>query len=136
MVKVIIGKKGSGKTKRLIDMVNAAAKDSAGSVVCIEKGLKLTYDINYQVRLIDVSDYDIQSYTELKGFVAGIMARDYDVSEIFIDSIIKMAGNDLEELAQFLDDMDKATQKHNCTLTVTVSAGQDEVPESVKKHII
>ena len=94
MVKVIIGKKGTGKTKILVDMVNTAAESATGNVVCIEKGTKLTYDVKHSVRLIDISAYGVSGYAGVLGFVAGILAANYDIKEIFIDGIIKMGGAD------------------------------------------
>ena len=87
MIRVIMGKKGSGKTKQMIDMINNAVQTEHGNVVCIERGSKLTYDIHYQIRLVEASSYDIDSYATLKGFVSGLYAGNYDITHIFIDKI-------------------------------------------------
>ena len=92
MIRVIMGKKGSGKTKQMIEMINAAAQTEHGNVICIEKGNKLTLDIHYHIRLVEASDYDIGSYTALKGFISGMYASNYDITHIFIDSLTKIAG--------------------------------------------
>ena len=110
MVQVIMGKKGTGKTKHIIEIVNEAAKDEKNCVVCIEGGRKLIYDISYAVRLIDVGDFPIvRGYEALFAFICGIYAQNYDISHIFIDSLYKVSGSDdvlaatafLEELAAF-----------------------------------
>ena len=124
MVKVIIGKKGTGKTKALIDMVNSEVKSAHGSVVCIEKGNKLTYDISHDARLIDIAEYPLEGYQGLIGFVSGILAGNYDVCDIFIDSILKMAGFDFNELGNFLDRLEILTEKNKVNFVITVSADE------------
>ena len=90
MVKLIMGLKGSGKTKQLVQDINESVKNETGSMVCIEKGSALTFDIDYRVRLIDASEYDIGNYTFLKGFISGLHAGNFDISHIFIDSFYKL----------------------------------------------
>ena len=92
MVKVIMGLKGSGKTKQLIDSINSAVKNETGSMVCIEKGNALTFDVDYRVRLIDASEYDIGNYTFLKGFISGLHAGNFDITHIFMDGLYKLSG--------------------------------------------
>ena len=92
MITLLTGKKGSGKTKKLIEMANEAVKNSNGNVVVVEKGLKLTYDISHAARLIDIDSYDVQGGKGLYGFLAGICAGNYDVTDIFVDSALKIAG--------------------------------------------
>ena len=94
MVRVIMGKKGSGKTKQMIEMINSAVQTEHGNVVCIEKGEKLTFDIHYQIRLVQAGEYDLSSYAALKGFVSGLYAGNYDITHIFIDSLTKITGGD------------------------------------------
>ena len=104
MVRVIMGKKGSGKTKQVIDMINAAVQSEHGNVVCIEKGNKLTFDIHYQIRLVEASQYDIATYPALKGFVSGLYAGNYDITHIFIDSLTKIVKVDSDrDTEDFLD---------------------------------
>ena len=104
MVKVIMGVRGNGKTKQLIDLVNNAINNEKGSVICIERGKKLTYDINYKARLIDISAYEIESFAMLKGFICGLYSGNYDISSIFIDSLYKVASqSDAESAGQFLN---------------------------------
>ncbi|MEG1464860.1 MAG: hypothetical protein RSC11_08200, partial [Mucinivorans sp.] len=87
MVKVIMGLKGSGKTKQMIDLINTAVASEHGNVVCIERGPKLTYDIHYKIRLVEASQYDLTSFDTLKGFVSGLYAGNYDITHVFIDSL-------------------------------------------------
>ena len=98
MITLIVGKKGSGKTKKLIERANAAVQKSDGNVVVIEKGLKLTYDISHQARLIDVEAYGIQNIDGLYGFISGICAGNYDVTDLYIDSTLKVIGQDQKPL--------------------------------------
>ena len=136
MVKVIAGLKGSGKTKKLIDSINTAIKTESGSMVCIEKGSALTFDIDYRVRLIDASEYDIGSYTFLKGFISGLHAGNFDISHIFIDGLFKLSGtNDGEETAAFLGWCDEFGQANKMEFTVSVSEDPAKLPEGVTKFI-
>ena len=95
MLKLILGLKGSGKTKALIEMVNDASHASHGSVVCIEKGQKLIYDVKYKARLVEADAYEIDDAHALFGFIAGIAASDHDLSDVFVDSALKICGNDV-----------------------------------------
>ena len=97
MITLLTGKKGSGKTKKLIDLANAAVEKSNGNVVVVEKGLKLTYDISHAARLIDIDAYDVQGGKGLYGFLAGICAGNYDVTDVFVDSTLKIAGTGAED---------------------------------------
>ena len=85
MIRVIVGKKGSGKTKQVIEMINSAVDTEHGNVVCIEKGEKLMLDISHKIRLVEASEYDIADYTAMKGFISGLYAGNYDITHIFID---------------------------------------------------
>ena len=135
MIRVIMGKKGSGKTKQMIDMINNAVQTEHGNVVCIERGSKLTYDIHYQIRLVEASDYDIGSYTALKGFISGMYASNYDITHIFIDSLTKIAGGECNnETETFLDWLNKFGEQHNIKFTITISDDVDLAPDGVKKY--
>ena len=134
MVRVIMGKKGSGKTKQMIDMINSAVQTEHGNVVCIEQGKKLTLDIHYQIRLVEASDYDLANYTALKGFVSGLYAGNYDITHVFIDSLTKIAGGDCNaETEAFLDWLDKFGEEHNIKFTVTISDDAALAPDGIKK---
>ena len=110
MLKLIIGVKGTGKTKTLIDMVNQATSASEGSVVCIERGVKLRYDIKYRTRLINTNDYLIFDAQTLYGFVAGIFASNHDVTDLYIDSALKICNNDINAFEKFLLEADELAE--------------------------
>ena len=136
MVKVIAGLKGSGKTKKLIDSINTAIKTESGSMVCIEKGSALTFDIDYRVRLIDASEYDIGSYTFLKGFISGLHAGNFDISHIFVDGLYKLSGtNDAQETADFLAWCEAFGNTNKMEFTISVSEDPANLPEGVTKFI-
>ncbi len=134
MIKLVVGTKGSGKTKTIIEQINHAAKTTSGNVVVIEKSMKLTYDIVHKARLIDVDEYNITGGEMFYGFVCGVLAGNYDITELYIDGILKIVGRDFEKLAQLLDAIElKAGDA--VKVTVTVSASEEELPDSVKKHL-
>ena len=132
MVKIITGKKGTGKTKILIDMINEASKKSDGYVVCIDKSEKLRYDIPTNVRIVDTDANSIYSFEAFYGLVAGLVAGNYDIKEIFVDSILKVGGADFEALGAVLNKIDKLTGS-DVKVTFTVSAELADLPESVAK---
>ena len=136
MIRVIMGKKGSGKTKQMIEMINNAVQTEHGNVICIEKGNKLTFDIHYQIRLVESSQYDIANYTALKGFVSGLYAGNYDITHVFIDSLTKIVSSDASDHAveEFLDWLNSFSEKNNIKFTVTISADASLATEGVKKY--
>ena len=135
MIRVIMGKKGSGKTKQMIEMINSAVQTEHGNVVCIEKGNKLTFDLHYQIRLIESSQYDIANYTALKGFISGLYAGNYDITHIFIDSLTKIVGGECDnQTEQFLDWLNNFGEQHNIKFTITISDDASLAPEGVKKY--
>lgn len=134
MIQLIVGGKGSGKTKAMIEMINESAKTTPGNIVCIEKSMKLTYDVSHAVRLIDVDEYKITGYDALYGFVAGILAGNYDIVEVYVDGILKIGNRDLEGLGKVLAQLD-AVIGDNVKLVVTVSDDMENLPESVKKYL-
>ena len=134
MIKLIVGAKGSGKTKAMIDMINAAAETTNGNIVVVEKSMKLTYDISHKARLIDVDEYKINGYDALYGFVAGLMAGNYDITDLFVDGSLKIGGYDLEGFGVLLDQVN-VLAGDNVKVTITVSAEADTLPESVKKYM-
>ncbi len=132
MITLIVGKKGSGKTKKLIERANEAVKTSDGNVIVIEKGLKLTYDISHQARLVDSDAYGIKGCDALYGFVSGICAGNYDVTDIFIDSTLKIIGSDPETLKGYAEKMNVLSQQAGVKITQLVSLTAEELPEGVK----
>lgn len=136
MIKLIVGKKGTGKTKMLIDLANRAAETSEGNVVCIEKGTKLTFDINHTVRLVNSSDFALDSYEELYGLISGMIAANYDVTDIFVDSINKILGYmDNAQFEKFLDKIKLIVDPNNIKLTITVSADESELSDAIKTYL-
>lgn len=134
MLKLIVGRKGSGKTKTLLSMVNEAVEKTDGKTVCIEKGTKLTYDVDHSVRLIDTDQFGISGYDAFYGFVAGIVAGDFDVKEIFIDSTLKIGGSDYAQLENFITKLHKLTESAGIDFVMTVSADAGELPAGVVKY--
>lgn len=132
MIKLITGKKGTGKTKILVDRINDAVKNTNGDLICIEKGAKLTYDISYKVRLVDADRFNIKGYDAFYGFIAGMLAGNYDIKEIFVDGILKIGGADYAELGEMLEKLN-ALSGEDTLVTFTVSADDAELPESVTK---
>ena len=135
MIKLIIGKKGSGKTKTLIELVNTALTASNGSVVCIEKGDKLKFDIKYQCRLIDTDEFLVTDGQSLYGFIAGILASNHDVTDIFVDSALKICQNDFASFDVFLNELEALSAKTNINFTITSSLAEEEASDTVKKFI-
>ena len=135
MLKLIIGVKGTGKTKTLIGMVNDAVDASKGSVICIEKGDKLRFDVKYQARLINTKEYFIDGAQSLFGFVAGIFASNHDVTDLFIDSALKICDNDYEAFDKFINEMSMLVDKLNVNVVITSSLPVEEASETVKKFI-
>ncbi|MCI9264819.1 MAG: hypothetical protein HFF06_09610 [Oscillospiraceae bacterium] len=136
MVRVIMGVKGTGKTKQMIELINEAAKNESGSVVCIEHGSKLTYDIHYQIRLIEAKDYALTSFDMLKGFISGLHAGNYDITKVFVESLTKLVNISAEDPAveQFLDWLNDFGEKNGIKFTVTISADTALASDGVKKY--
>lgn len=135
MVKLIVGSKGAGKTKTLISMVNTAIDESKGAVVCLEQGDKLRYDIKYQARLIDTSEFAVSDADALYAFVCGVYASNNDITHIFIDSAMKICGNSVEGLESFLCRAAKVSEKFGFDLVLTSSVTAEELPETIKAFL-
>ena len=137
MVQLIIGLKGSGKTKRLVDMVRDAVNEETGDVVCIEKERKLTFDIPYQARLIDAGVYDIGSYEFLRGLICGVHAGNYDITHFFIDNFYKLVNDKSPAaLETFLTWLDKFSEQEKISFVISLSVDASNLPESVLKYQI
>ena len=135
MLKLIIGVKGTGKTKALIGLVNEAVEKSQGSVICIEKGDKLRYDVKYQARLINTKEYFVDDAQALFGFVAGILASNHDVTDLFIDSALKICQNDSAAFDKFLDEMNVLIEKLGINVVMTSSLAVENATDTVKKYL-
>jgi hypothetical protein len=136
MINLIIGTKGSGKTSQMVDDLNDHAMDHAQNVVCIERGRRLDRYVKYQIRLIDISEYPVSSFSQLLSFIAGICAKDYDITHIYIDSVFKVAQSEsYEELERFLDDLNEFTKQQSFTIHVLLSAEMHELSEGLAKYV-
>ena len=134
MIKLITGKKGTGKTKILIDQINDTVKSTNGNLVCIEKGDNIRRSISFRVRWCDVEKFAIEGYDAFYGFVAGMLAGNYDIKDVFVDGILKIGGRDYDSLGNLFEKLDKLTGDE-ATVVFTVSADDSELPASVKQFI-
>ncbi len=131
-----MGSKGSGKTKQLIEMINNAAKDEPGNVVCIEANRNMTYDIHYKIRLIDAQEYKLNSYDLFRGFISGLYAGNYDISHVFVDNLCKTVGRDVDsETEAFLNWLDMFSEKNGIKFTVTISADVAAATDGMQKYL-
>ena len=137
MVKIIMGLKGSGKTKELVGLVCKAVIEGSGDVVVIEKDRKLTYDIPYQARLIDAGSYSIGSYEFLKGFISGLHAGNYDITHFFIDNFYKLV-NDKEgaNVVSFIQWLAEYAERENVEFVISMSSDREKCPEAIKQYLI
>lgn len=135
MIKLMIGVKGVGKTKTLIDRANSALAATNGSVVVLEKGDKLLHDINYQARLINTNDYLIEDASSLAGFIAGVLASNSDITDVLVDSALKIAGNDVAAFEASLAKLEKLTAVQKVNIFMTVSMPIEEASDTLKKFI-
>ena len=137
MVKIMVGLKGSGKTKRLVELVRTAVDEEQGDVICIEKDKNLTYDIPYQARLIHASDYNFGTFEFMKGFISGLRAGNYDISHIFIDNFHKMFNSSTEDkVVDFLDWLDSFAANEGIKFTITMTADPQTLGENIKKYMM
>ena len=135
MIQIITGRKGSGKTKILLGMIDDAVKASNGDIICIEKCMKLTYSINHKVRLVDADRFNISGFDTFYGFVAGVLAGNYDIKEVFVDGILKIGGRNYDELGAMLEKLDILTGD-DVNMVFTISEDSENLPESVLKYLI
>ncbi|MCL2057146.1 MAG: hypothetical protein FWH02_08035 [Oscillospiraceae bacterium] len=136
MIKLIVGSRGSGKTKRLISAVSAAAEVSKGNVVCIEKGDSLRFDLKYNIRLIDINEYGVTGPDAYYGFIAGLLAGNYDITDVFGDATFKiLCGKDDKDargLADFVEKLGLLAKRAGVNVCLTVSCGPDDLPERIQ----
>ena len=135
MIKLITGVPGTGKTKTLISMVNEAVKTSKGNVVCMEKGIKLRFDVDYNARLINTDEYLINDAQSLFGFVSGVIASNHDVTEIFIDAALKICNNDIAAFEKAVLELNGLSEKTGVNIVLTSSIPKGDEPESIKQFI-
>ena len=135
MIKVIYGSKGTGKTKMLIDAANAAVETAKGHLIFITDTKRGMYDLERDIRFIDVSEYDIAGEAALCGFVKGVIAGNHDNEYVYIDGVVRIAGKPANELAAFFYMLDKVSTTNNLTITVSISASKEELPDFITKYL-
>ena len=135
MIHVIMGLKGSGKTKKLIDSIHQAVEQASGDVVCIEYGKKLTYDVNYRVRLVDSKEYGISSLDMLKGFLSGLHAGNFDITHVYIDNLYKTIGSTPANGEGFVIWCAEFAKANNMEITVTISDDPANASEAMKQYL-
>ena len=135
MVELIVGKKGKGKTKVLLDRVNGAVKEANGSIVYLDKSTKHMYELNNKVRLIDVSSYPLKNADEFVGFICGIISQDHDLEQIYLDSFLKVSKLEDADVTDTLDQLDKIGEKYGISIVVSISLDKEEIPEALQDKI-
>ena len=135
MVELIVGKKGKGKTKVLLDRVNGAVKEANGSIVYLDKSTKHMYELNNKVRLIDVSSYPLKNADEFVGFICGIISQDHDLDQIYLDSFLKVSKLEDADVTDTLDQLDKIGEKYGISIVVSISLDKEEIPEALQDKI-
>lgn len=136
MVRVIMGAKGTGKTKQMIDLINYSVDNEIGSVICVEPNLKMTFDLSNKVRLIDASTFASTDFTFLKGFISGLYASNYDITHVFLDSLCKIIPSDpsSSEVEQFLQWLNVFAETNGVKFTITISADASLATETMKTY--
>lgn len=136
MVQLIVGKKGKGKTKQLLDKVNAEVLNVSGNIVYLDKSTKHMYELNNKIRLINVSDYLVSDADEFVGFVCGIISQDHDLEQMYFDSFLKLACLEGEDIEPTMKKLEAISEKFNIDFVVSVSLDEDELPASLKEKVI
>lgn len=136
MVQLIVGKKGKGKTKQLLDKVNMQVQDINGNIVYLDKSTKHMYELNNKVRLIDVSEYLVEDTDEFMGFISGIISQDHDLQQMYFDSFLKIAHLEEGDMVPAIDKLEKISEKFGVDFILSVSKDENELPEAVKSKII
>ena len=136
MVQLIVGKKGKGKTKQLLDKVNAAIKSADGNIVYLDKSTKHMFELNNKIRLIDVSAYPLKNSDEFIGFICGIISQDHDSQEMYLDSFLKIASLEDKDVSDSLKQLKKISNTFNVNFVISLSADKEEIPEEFQEDII
>ena len=136
MIKIIFGKKGSGKTKRILDMANESVKEAKGNVLFVDDDRKYTLSLKPQVRFIDASEYGVKGADSFYGFLAGILAGNYDIGELYVDAFLKLTNLEAGDVGDFFAKLEKLTAHANCDMIISLSGDAEDVPESVRKYAI
>lgn len=136
MVQLIVGEKGKGKTKELLDKVNKEVKEASGTFVYLDKSRKHMYELNNKVRLIDMSEYDIQNSNEFLGFISGVVSQDNDLEKMFLDSFLKISKAEDGELGEVLERLDTMGKKYGVSFIVSLSKNKEDLPESAQNMVL
>lgn len=135
MVQLIVGKKGKGKTKQLLDKVNSEVKAITGNIVYLDKSTKHMYELNNKIRLIDVSQFMIENSSEFVGFISGIISQDHDLQQMYFDSFLKISCLEGADISSTIEKLEKISEKEKVDFVLSVSLDEEELPESVKKNV-
>ena len=135
MIRIIYGKKGSGKTKKIIDAANEAVKVSTGELVFIDDDNRYMYDLRHEIRFVNATEYDVSSPDTFMGFICGILAGNYDMKQLFIDGFLRLVKSDMADLEAFFVKLEDITHRHGVDVVISASTKDDEVPEFLKKYI-
>ena len=136
MIQIIAGKKGKGKTKHLLDEVNAEVKEVHGNIVYLDKSSKHMYELNNKVRLIDTSEFGLSSCDGFIGFICGIISQDHDLEQMYLDSFLKIAKLEDADITETIDKLDELGEKYNITFVLSISLDADDLPENAKSKVI
>ncbi len=136
MIQVIFGRKGSGKTKRILDMANTSMKTAKGEIVFIDDDNRYMFDLRHEIRFVNAKEYDISSPDMFLGFLSGIVAANYDMNEMYVDGFLRLVEADLNELGGFFDKLEALADTHSLKVIISTSGPSDEPPEYLKKYII
>ena len=136
MIQIISGEKGKGKTKFLLERANAAIKEAHGSIVYLDKSSKHMYELDRNVRLINVFEYPVHSYDAFKGFLCGIVSQDHDLEQVYLDSFLKLAHLDVSEIEGAIDELSAISEKYDITLVISISADNSILPRNAKEATV
>ena len=136
MIRIIYGKKGSGKTKKIIDAANEAVKSSTGELVFIDDDNRYMYDLRHEIRFVNATEYDVSSPDTFMGFICGILAGNYDMKQLFIDGFLRLVKSEMADLEPFFVKREDITHRHGVDVVISASAKDDTVPEFLKKYIV
>ncbi len=136
MIQIVAGKKGVGKTKCILDMANKSISETDGTIVYLDKSAQHMYELNSRIRMINITDYPVKSYDAFLGFIAGIISQDFDLTELYFDSFLKISKADETKLDEILDTLKTLSDVHNITFILSISVDPAEIPENAKQYII
>ena len=136
MISVIYGKKGTGKTKKILDLANEAVKVSTGELVFIDDDNSYMYDLRHEIRFVNATEYDVADPDTFMGFLCGILAGNYDMKQLFIDGFLRIVKTDMADLEAFFVKLEEITHRHGVDVVISASSKDDEIPEFLKKYLI